>query len=43
MFNIYVKTGFGIKYTTMVDIPENQTELNQIYLYIDLFMGVVVV
>ena len=33
IFNINVKTGSGIKYPTMVDMPENQTKSNQI-LYI---------
>ena len=26
IFNIYVKTGFGFKWPTMFDMPENQTK-----------------
>ena len=30
IFNIFVKTGFGIKKPTMIDIPENQTKANPV-------------
>ena len=28
IFNMYVKTGFGIKSPTLFDMPENQTKSN---------------
>ena len=32
IFNIYVKTGFGIKQSTMLDMPQNLIKPNHIYL-----------